>query len=51
VGAIVVVGDRDVVPFHDRDLVLGGVGWLRALINRQGDVRCCSVADLAAMRA
>lgn len=44
---LVVMGNEDVVPFHDRDLVLNGVGWLRALIDRQGETRCGSIADLA----
>jgi hypothetical protein len=49
-GTLIVLGNEDVVPFHDRDLVLNGVGWLRSLIARQDNTRCCSVADLGASR-
>jgi peptidoglycan/xylan/chitin deacetylase (PgdA/CDA1 family) len=45
-GALVVVASHNVVAFHDRDLVLNGVGWLRALIDARPGVRCCAVADL-----
>jgi peptidoglycan/xylan/chitin deacetylase (PgdA/CDA1 family) len=41
------VGDGDVVPFHDRDLVLHGLEWLEQRIDREGDVRFCFVRDLA----
>lgn len=50
-GNLVVLGNEDVVPFHDRDLVLNGVDWLRTLIHRQNGARCCSVAELGASRA
>jgi peptidoglycan/xylan/chitin deacetylase (PgdA/CDA1 family) len=50
-GNVVVLGNENVVPFHDRDLVLHGVDWLRALIHRQQGARCCSVAELAASLA
>lgn len=50
-GRLTLIGNEDVVPFHDRDLVLDGVGWLRALIDRQGGVRCCTIAELAEHRA
>jgi hypothetical protein len=46
VGKLRVIGNKDVLPFHDRDLVTNGVGWLQSLIERQGDARCCAVADL-----
>lgn len=49
-GNLVVLGNDDVVPFHDRDLVLNGVGWLRSLIDRHGAVQWCSVGELAAAR-
>lgn len=50
-GTLLVLGNEDVVPFHDRDLVMNGAGWLRALIDRQRGVRCCSIAELAASLA
>ena len=50
-GRLVVIGNEDVVPFHDRDLVLNGTGWLRALIDRQDGARCGTIADLAESRA
>lgn len=51
VGALAVVGNDDVVAFHDRDLVLNGVGWLRALIDRQGRAQCCTIGDLGARQS
>lgn len=45
-GNLTVLGNESVVPFHDRDLVMNGVGWLQSLIDEQGDARCCAVADL-----
>ena len=50
-GGLVVLGNEDVVPFHDRDIVLNGVGWLQTLIDRQGDARWSSIADLALSQA
>jgi peptidoglycan/xylan/chitin deacetylase (PgdA/CDA1 family) len=49
-GPLTVLGNEDVVPFHDRDLVLNGAGWLRALIDRQGSARCGTIAELAGSR-
>lgn len=43
---IVIIGDEQVLPFHDRDVVLGGVEWLRKLIANQGDKRFCFVREL-----
>jgi hypothetical protein len=43
---VVIIGDEDVVPFHDRDIVLNGVGWLRRLIDNQGDRRFCFIREL-----
>jgi hypothetical protein len=45
-----VIGNENVLAFHDRDLVLNGVGWLRALIARQNSAQCCTVADLVRSR-
>jgi peptidoglycan/xylan/chitin deacetylase (PgdA/CDA1 family) len=41
------VGDGDVVPFHDRDLVLHGLDWLEQRIDREGSVQFCFVRELA----
>jgi peptidoglycan/xylan/chitin deacetylase (PgdA/CDA1 family) len=51
IGTLVVLGNEGVMPFHDRDLVLNGVGWLRALIDRQAGAQCCTIADLVASRS
>jgi hypothetical protein len=50
-GALDVLGNENVVPFHDKDLVVNGPGWLRSLIDGQAGAQCCAVADLAAGRA
>ena len=50
-GVQVLDPNGDVVAFHDRDLVVNGVAWLRALIDARPDVRCCSVADLMESRS
>lgn len=50
-GAMTVIGNEDVVAFHDRDLVVGGVGWLGATLDGHPATRFCSVAELAARRA
>jgi len=34
-GRVVIVGDEQVLSFHDRDIVLNGVGWLQQLIANQ----------------
>jgi hypothetical protein len=49
-GRLLVLGNEDVDAFHDRDLVLHGVSWLRASIDRHQGRRCCSIAELAAAK-
>jgi hypothetical protein len=34
-GNIIIIGDENVVPLHDRDIVLNGVDWLERLIENQ----------------
>ncbi len=43
---IVVVGDEDVLPFHDRDIVYGGTEWLRRRLIANRDASFCFVSDL-----
>lgn len=47
VGAMTVLGNENVAAFHDKDLVLQGVDWLRSLLNQHPGVDCCAVVDLA----
>ena len=42
VGEIAILGDRGVLPFHDREVVLEGLGWLEAHIPE----RSCFVREL-----
>jgi len=42
-----IVGNRDVLAFHDREIVLEGVGWLRARLAEHRGRRFCFVRDLA----
>ena len=46
-GSLTVLGNEDVIAFHDRDLVLNGSEWLQALMARDPHTRFCSVAQLA----
>ena len=43
---IVVVGDEDVLPFHDGDIVYGGTEWLRRRLIANRDASFCFVSDL-----
>lgn len=47
VGRMRVLGNDRTIPFHDRDLVVNGIDWLRNLLARDDGARYCSVADLA----
>ncbi len=48
-GPMIVIGNEGVVPFHDRDIVYGGVRWLDdALLEARG--RWCFVRDLGAAK-
>jgi peptidoglycan/xylan/chitin deacetylase (PgdA/CDA1 family) len=42
-----IVGNQGVLPFHDREIVLEGVGWLRAQLAEHRGRRFCFVRDLA----
>ena len=41
------VGDGEVLPFHDRDVVRHGLDWLDRRIAGEGEARFCFVRDLA----
>jgi len=43
---LVIVGDEYTVPFHDREIVLYGVEWLRQLLAKQQDKQFCFVKEL-----
>lgn len=45
-GQMVIIGDEQVVLFHDRDIVLNGVVWLRQLIDNQPGQQFCFVREL-----
>lgn len=46
-GAMTVVGNENVLPFHDRELVLQGIGWLENVLRQNRDKQFCFVKDLA----
>ncbi|MEW6386832.1 MAG: polysaccharide deacetylase family protein [Thermodesulfobacteriota bacterium] len=46
---LVVLGDTRVFPCHDRDLVLGGVAWLRQRLETLAGRRFCFVKELGEM--
>ncbi len=50
VDGMTILETRDVIAFHDRDVVLNGVEWLQSLIARDAHTRFCSVAALATGR-
>jgi len=41
-----ILGEKDVLAFHDRELVLEGVGWLEKKLTQQTDMTYCFVRDL-----
>ncbi len=43
---MIIVGDDQVLPFHDRDIVLRSIEWLKQLIANQEDRRFCFVREL-----
>jgi len=43
---LVIIGDEGVVPFHDREIVLYGIEWLRQLLAQQPSPQFCFVRDL-----
>ena len=45
-GDMVVVGNKDVLPFHDRDIVYGGIEWLRRRVMANSDASFCFVSEL-----
>lgn len=47
VAGVRVLGNIDTVAFHDRELVLEGVGWLERVLNGRPGARFCTVRDLA----
>lgn len=49
-GQMTILGNEDVVPMHDRDLVMNGVEWLRRLLAQEPGRTFCSVAELARRR-
>mgnify|MGYP001283285575 CR=1 FL=1 len=47
-GQLVIVGNSDVAPFHDRDIVHGGLRWLDDRLAEHAGRSFCFVRDLAA---
>ena len=43
---ITIIGDENVLPFHDRDIVFNGIEWLRRLIEKQKDRQFCFIKEL-----
>ena len=43
---MVIIGDERVVPFHDREIVLYGIEWLRQLLAKQQNKQFCFVKEL-----
>jgi hypothetical protein len=42
------IGDQDVVSIHDRDLVLGGVGFLTCLLSARREQPFVTVREVGA---
>jgi len=47
---LTLIGNERVVAFHDREIVMGGTGWLRAQLDVQRERRFCFVRDLVSTR-
>ncbi len=43
---LVIIGDEGVLAFHDREIVLGGVGWLKELLTKYQHRQFSFVKDL-----
>lgn len=43
---VAIVGDENVLPFHDREIVLEGVEWLEDVLERHRDRELCFVSEL-----
>ncbi len=43
---LVILGNEHVIPFHDREIVLNGLEWLKQLLVDQQDNQCCLVKEL-----
>ena len=50
IGNMTVLGNKNVLPFHDRDLVYGGVRWFDAKMASAGRAAFCFVRELADAR-
>ncbi|MBI2094280.1 MAG: polysaccharide deacetylase family protein [Candidatus Omnitrophica bacterium] len=44
--SVTIIGDEQVLPFHDRDIVLHGMEWFRALLVREQQNDFCFVREL-----
>jgi len=47
ISELTVVGNQDVFPFHDRDVVLGGMQWFRNVLEENKDKHFCFIRDFA----
>ena len=45
-GQMAIVGDEQVLPFHDREIVLNGVDWLQQRLEANRDKQLCFVREL-----
>lgn len=45
-GRLLLLGEENTESFHDRDIVLYGVDWLRQLLDKHSDRRLVTVGDL-----
>ncbi len=43
---IQILGNKNVIPFHDRDLVTSGLSWLESLLTQKGNVKWNFVREL-----
>ncbi len=45
-GRMMSVGDEQVLPFHDRDIVFGGIHWLQELLTKNKKRKFCFIREL-----
>lgn len=46
-GKLTIVGNEQIIPFHDRDLVVHGIKWLQQLLEPLHDKRFCFIKDFS----
>jgi peptidoglycan/xylan/chitin deacetylase (PgdA/CDA1 family) len=46
IGDVGIIGDDNILAFHDRELAIYGIGWLRQRLEQRNDAEFCFVSEL-----